>query len=214
METSAQLNADFFVDDALTGLSPAREAVDSECSAPPGTLHDLSSTTGVEATQLLPQYEPGVKPDQSPAPTKLERELATITQLHELTPARAGANQWDPRFLLDLAVGVDALPDILDRYGFTEDSFDTLSRSRIFRKELAQTIRDVRENGVSFTQKARIQAESYLEVIDQLVYDFNTPASTRLESIRSMVKWGRLEPKEDKESAGTNAQQININISF
>ncbi|MDD3092308.1 MAG: hypothetical protein PHG80_11840 [Methanoregulaceae archaeon] len=186
METSAQLNADFFVDDALTGLSPAGEAEDHGQETPPAGHQGLS-------------FPPAV-------PTKLNRTLAQAPT--------GPTNQWDPRFLLDLAVGVDALPDILDRYGFTEDSFDTLSRSRIFRKELAQTIRDVRENGVSFTQKARIQAESYLEVIDQLVYDFNTPASTRLESIRSMVKWGRLEPKEDKEGAGTNAQQININISF
>ena len=201
METSAQLNADFFVDDALTGLSPAREAVDSECSAPPGTLHDLSLLPSDEGAQQAQRQAIG----PARGPSELNRTLAQAPP--------GSTNQWDPRFLLDLAVGVDALPDILDRYGFTEEAFDTLSRSRIFRKELAQTIRDVRENGVSFTQKARIQAESYLEVIDQLVYDFNTPASTRLESIRSMVKWARLEAQAGEQD-GVNATQININISF
>jgi len=201
METSAQLNADFFVDDALTGLSPAREAVDSECSAPPGTLHDLSLLPSDEGAQQAQRQAIG----PARGPSELNRALAQ-------TPT-GSTNQWDPRFLLDLAVGVDALPDILDRYGFTEESFDTLSRSAIFRKELAETIRDVRENGISFTQKARIQAESYLEVIDQLVYDFNTPASTRLESIRSMVKWARLEAQAGEQD-GVNATQININISF
>lgn len=185
METSAQLNADFFVDDALTGLSPAGEAEDHGQETPPADHQGLSS---------LP-----------PVPSKLPRPLAQLPT--------GSTNQWDPRFLLDLAVGVDALPEILDRYGLDELEFDTLSRSPIFRKELAQTIRDVRENGVSFTQKARIQAESYLEVIDQLVYDYNTPASTRLESIRSMVKWGKLEAVAG-EKDGVNATQININISF
>lgn len=200
MDPILTLNEDFFVgleDDALEGLSPAGEVVDPGFSAPPGVRHDLSLT-----------------PQRTKPRSELEQNLSTFGQLQNLTPARASVNQWDPRLIIDLAVGVDALPEILDRYDLSLDEFNALSQTQVFRRELALVIRDVRENGLSFTQKARVQAESYLEVMDQLVYDVATPASTRLEAIRSMVKYGKLEPKEDKEGGGTNAQQINIQISF
>lgn len=134
--------------------------------------------------------------------------------LSDIAPPRSGVNQWDPRFILDLAIGVDSMPEILSRYGITPAEFDALSQTTVFRRELALAIRDARENGLSFAQKAKVQAESYLEAIDQMVYDVATPASTRLEAIRSMVKWGRLEPKEDKGDGPNTGQPINIQINF
>ncbi len=122
-------------------------------------------------------------------------------------------NKWDPRLILDLAIGIDGLEDILLRYDLSEDEFNILSGTQSFRRELALTIRDVRENGVPFAQKAKVQAESYLMVLDELIHSPTTPANVRLEAIRSTVKWGKLEPKEAKDD-GMNATQINVNISF
>lgn len=129
-------------------------------------------------------------------------------------PQTVSPNLWDPRLVLDLAVGVDSLEDILIRYDLSEREFELLNQVQAFRRELALTIRDVRENGVPFTSKARVQAESYLEVVDNMVLDSETPASVRLDAIKSIVKWGKLEPKDDKASDTTNATQINVNISF
>ena len=123
-------------------------------------------------------------------------------------------NPWDPRLILDLAIGVDGLDEILPRYDLSEQEFMILSETKPFRRELAVTMRDVRENGIPFTQKAKVQAESYLEVIDELVYSTATPANTRLEAIRSMVKWGKLEPVKDTKDDALNATQINIAINF
>jgi len=129
-------------------------------------------------------------------------------------PRPASTNKWDPRFVLDLALGLDELDTILTRYGLTEQEFELLSTIPAFRRELALTIRDARENGVTFAGKARTQAEGYLEVLDALVYDSGTPASTRLEAIRSTVKWAKLEPRDDKNDGNQNNQQINISINF
>jgi len=123
-------------------------------------------------------------------------------------------NPWDPRLILDLAIGVDGLDEILPRYELAEEEFLILSGTKAFRRELAITMRDVRENGIPFTQKAKVQAESYLEIIDDLVYNNATPANTRLEAIRSMVKWGKLEPQKEAKDDALNATQINVNISF
>jgi hypothetical protein len=122
-------------------------------------------------------------------------------------------NPWDPRLILDLAIGLDDIPTILTRYELSEREFNLLSDTPLFRRDLAMAMREVRENGASFSCKARFQAESYLEVMDEMVYDLATPANVRLETIRSAVRWGRLEPKEDKES-GVGASAINIQINF
>lgn len=123
-------------------------------------------------------------------------------------------NPWDPRLILDLALGIDDIPEILSRYNLSEDEFNILSSTAPFRQELAITIREAREHGIKFSQKAKVQAEGYLEVLDSMVYDQATPASVRLEAIRSTVKWGRLEPPKEKTEGDTNAQQINVNINF
>jgi len=127
---------------------------------------------------------------------------------------REAVNRWDPRLILDLALGVEDLDTVLPRYNLTPDDYETLAHSPIFRRELALTIRDVRENGLPFKAKARVQAEAYLEVLDELVYSDGTPASTRLEAIKSTVAWGGLIPKESKEDSQTNATQINVSINF
>jgi len=123
-------------------------------------------------------------------------------------------NPWDPRLILDLALAIEDTTPILERYSLSEDDYSSLMRTPSFRRDLALTMREVRENGLSFKHKARVQAESYLEVLDQLVYSPATPASTRLDGIKQAVTWGDLSPKEGKEGDVQNAQQINISINF
>ena len=132
----------------------------------------------------------------------------------DLLPEQSSANQWDPRLILDLALGIEDTRDILTRYGLTDNDYIALCGSRTFRQELAVTIRDIHENGLPFRAKARIQAEAYLEVINDLVYNETTPATTKLEAIRSTVRWANLEPKEDKSESGNTQAQINVSINF
>lgn len=122
-------------------------------------------------------------------------------------------NPWDPRLIMDLALSIETLEDILPRYGLTTKEYNILSRKPAFKRELGMAIRDVNENGLTFKKKAMIQAESYLEVLDELVYDATTPSNVRLESIKSAVTWAGLLPKEEKQDT-TNATQVNVNISF
>jgi hypothetical protein len=123
-------------------------------------------------------------------------------------------NPWDPRLVLDLALAIEDTEPILERYDLQQEDYDALMRTPSFRRDLALTMREVRENGLSFRHKARVQAESYLEVLDQLVYSPATPASTRLDGIKQAVTWGDLSPKEGKGGDVQNAQQINISINF
>jgi hypothetical protein len=123
-------------------------------------------------------------------------------------------NPWDPRLVLDLALAIEDTGPILDRYDLQQEDYDALMRTPSFRRDLALTMREVRENGLSFRHKARVQAESYLEVLDQLVYSPATPASTRLDGIKQAVTWGDLAPSDKKGDSQQQAQAINISINF
>ena len=164
--------------------------------------HLQSQNTEFEVNS--PAWEVANSADCEESPSISRRDLPSLS---------SPVNRWDPRLILDLAVGVDDLSEILLRYDITIDEYDHISKAESFRRELSLAIRDARENGTPFAVKARVQAESYLEVLDALVYSPNTPASTKLESIRSIVKWGRLEaPKNGEDSA--SATQVNVNINF
>ena len=153
-------------------------------------------------------------------PASVDSDLVPYTTKHPASdrstnpyPHTKSTNQWDPRMILDLAIAVDDITVILPRYGLTEAEFNILSETPVFRRELAMAMREARENGLPFANKAKYQAESYLEVLDELVYSAETPASVRLEAIRSTVKWARLEQPTGAEAQG-NAPQISVQINF
>ncbi len=123
------------------------------------------------------------------------------------------ANPWDPRLVMDLAIQVDDELTILERYNLSKGQLRQLLETPAFKRELAVAVRDVRNDGVTFKAKARVQAETYLEVLDGLVYDTETPAGVRLDAIKSAVKWGGLEPKDEKNEGGLG-QSVNIQINF
>lgn len=142
-----------------------------------------------------------------------EQLLPEVLDSPPPSPQRESINPWDPRLILDIAIGVEGLDTILPRYNLTEDQFLILSETQAFRQELSLAIRDARENGVQFKHKAKAQAENYLDIIDEIILDVKTPQNVKLEAIRSMVKWAELEPKKDAASE-TTATQVNVNISF
>lgn len=121
---------------------------------------------------------------------------------------------WDPRLILDLAIAVEDTEAILARYDLSEYDYNNLLKTTSFRRDLAMTMREVRENGLSFRHKARVQAESYLEVLDSLVYSDSTPSGVRLDGIKQAVAWGDLVPKETKGDGGQSQNPINIQINF
>lgn len=157
---------------------------------------------------LLPAQEGGLS-DQLGVLSPLEGGCVLPPQLSSISP-----NKWDPRLLLDLVIAVDTLEEILDRYSMTRDEYDQLSTNIVFRRELATTMRDIRENGASFRAKARIQAESYLPVVDDMIWDRDIAPGTRLDAVKSIVRWGDLEPKEKREQVQQVQPQINVQILF
>lgn len=121
-------------------------------------------------------------------------------------------NPWPPQLVVELALQLHPLEDILSRHSLAESDYQNLLTNLTFRREVATTIRELSENGQSFKLKARMQAEAYLEVVDDIVNDLSIAASTRMDAIKYMTKCGDLEPRDTKDIG--NATQVNVNISF
>jgi len=147
--------------------------------------------------------------DEETLPAILHEPTISAHSSSDYTPI----NKWDPRLLLDLSLSVESLQDILPRYNLTMEEYNVLMSHAVFRRELAVMTRDVQINGATFRAKAKIQAESYLTVVDDIVHDTEVPTGIRLDAIKSAVRWGDLEPKEAKNTENT-AAQVNIQINF
>lgn len=119
---------------------------------------------------------------------------------------------WHARLPFDIALGEDQQL-LCDRYNLSPSELETLYYVPAFRREIADHVKSIREDGVTFRQKAKVQAEMYLEVLHQIVTDEDVSPATRLDAIKSTVKWADLEPKIDK-AAQSSMPQFNIQINL
>lgn len=128
----------------------------------------------------------------------------------EVCLSEASPAPWHPKLPFDIAMGLSA-ETVCIAYEITQEELNRLFHTQAFRRDVSKHEQEIRENGISFRSKAKIQAEMYLEELHELILDAQTPASIRLNAIQSIVKWAGLEPKEEKQTA---AVQINNNTKI
>ena len=120
---------------------------------------------------------------------------------------------WPARLSFDVALGIESLEDILTRHGLDDMAWAVICENPLFIREVVEHRKRLSEDGVTFKAKAKVQAEVYLQTLDELVNDATIDPKVRLEAIKSVVKWAGLEPKPAEGSGGVgNAIQVNINL--
>lgn len=120
---------------------------------------------------------------------------------------------WSSALVFDVALGVDDTSVLLQRHGLTPTDWERITSTPHFIRQVAEQARDLAETGLSFRAKAKVQAEMYLIETDRIVYSPHTDAKTKLEAIRSVVKWAELEPRPDKDERAS-APMVNIQINM
>lgn len=113
-----------------------------------------------------------------------ERPVNPVTQL-EPYPASLP---------LELALNTSPLHEILAAYELTPTQFKSILNNPSFRKEHEQYQEELKTEGFSFRQKAKSQAEAYLQVAWDLVNNPLTPAAVKADMIKQTVRWSRLDP--------------------
>lgn len=193
------LNDAFAVDEVLTNRAPSSPEI-----VMPQFLTSGSALLGrVTQPELTPDADGLIPSDYA------RREALGLSD------DRRSPNPWDPRMIVDLALNIEPLGSILECYGVDQATYDHLCTVPSFRRDLAVTMRELRENGLSYAKKAAVQAESYLLDVDEMIQDKSVPSSTRLSAIQWVTKMGRLEPREEKvDAGGASGTTVNLQINF
>lgn len=118
------------------------------------------------------------------------------------------------RLAFELALGQPGdAGTVFANHGYTQEQAVAVLSDPNFAKLLERVTKEVKENGVSFRNKVRMQAEDLLQHSYALATDPEVSSAVRLDAIKSTVKWAGLEPKEKDDKGGAGGG-LTLNISF
>ena len=137
------------------------------------------------------------------------RGAADRTVVRNIAPAL-----WPQGLVVDLALGIDSLEDVLLRFNVEPAHWLALQDNRAFRIDLARTRKEISESGLSFKRKAATQAEMYLSKMDALMDDDDVSPATKHTIFRSMTALGELEPKKERDDSVGSGMAFNIQINM
>lgn len=133
--------------------------------------------------------------------------LPVIIPRESLTP-------WPIKLPLELALGAEPTADILLRMGVTDEQYLGWVCMPAFKKALAESAKDVREQGLTFKILCQGIAQDFLQELDHKLHDPEIAFSQKLDAFKHVTKLAGLEPIPQKEAANQNQNLVNIQINL
>ena len=128
-------------------------------------------------------------------------------------PMSVAGMSFDPRLTFELALGLSAPDKIFERYGYDQDSALALAKNHVFQAMLKAYVDDVKEHGLTFRAKARVQAEDLLAHSYEIATDSQAPYAVRADMIKWTAKVADYEPKNNAAEAPSNGFALQIVFS-
>lgn len=110
---------------------------------------------------------------------------------------------FDPRMAFEVALEMEPLDQIALRYGLSHSELELLIVNPLFKKAVVNYKDELLDNGITFRQKAKVQAEAYLKDAHFLIKNPMTPATVKADMIKWMAKVADYEPKNTSDDQGT-----------
>lgn len=134
-----------------------------------------------------------------------------------LTNTSLNLTQWNDRLALDIALVLegsgDTVDNVLEEHNLTKEDLANYNKDPLFLRRVSELRADVREKGLTFRLKARLQAEELLQTSWDIIHDVDTSAAVKADLIKSTVKWAGYETKDPSEIAGGGGGvKITINL--
>lgn len=125
--------------------------------------------------------------------------------------------KWSDRLAFDLALLLEGSGETVDevkaRHGITASELIVFNKDPVFLKKVESYRDEIREKGMTFKLKARAQAEELLTTSWTLIHSPDVSPAVKADLIKSTVKWGGLEPKNDVVTEGAGGGvKITINL--
>lgn len=118
---------------------------------------------------------------------------------------------FDPSLPFEIALGFMPVDEVFRKHKVSEEQQVELLKSTAFVSAVQQYVDEFQSTGLTFRLKASVQASQLLDTLWEMVHDEEVSSTTRLEAIRSVVKWAGLEPSNTKPS-DTPAFSLVINL--
>lgn len=129
--------------------------------------------------------------------------------------ADLGLSHLSATICAEIASGLSTARDILEKYDISQEQWDKLKHSPVFRKMLAEAVAEWSGDlnaGKRITKKAEIMLEDSLPVLYEIAHDDQKPSQQRLESIKQMGVFAGKTGKGDGEGKGGSVGGAVINI--
>lgn len=130
--------------------------------------------------------------------------------------------QWKPttvswprlpaEMVASIALGLEDDLVVAARHGFSVEQFQQLEKQPLFQAAIAQKRAEFQKNGITFRAKAGWMAEELLEKLYLLANDKNAGFNQVHEALKTVMKAGGLEPKEEKTANLGTTFSISIDL--
>jgi hypothetical protein len=125
--------------------------------------------------------------------------------------------KWSDRLAFDVALMLEGSGETLDevktRHAISASDLIIFNKDNIFLKKVESYRDEIREKGMTFKLKARAQAEELLTTSWTLIHSPDVSPAVKADLIKSTVKWGGLEPKNEINTEGAGGGvKITINL--
>jgi hypothetical protein len=126
--------------------------------------------------------------------------------------------KWSDRLAFDIALLLEGSGETLDevkaRHHISASDLVVFNKDPVFLKKVESYRDEVREKGMTFKLKARAQAEELLTTSWTLIHSPDVSPAVKADLIKSTVKWGGLEPKNEVTTEGSGGGvRITINLA-
>ena len=145
-------------------------------------------------------------------PTRMLAEPArTITPINPSDPARLGYPATLP---IEIAMRTSGTRAVCEAYGITEEEWDLIRFDPTFLSDLQRAVDMLKEEGMSFKVRAKLQAEELLKTSWRMIHDPNTPPNVRADMMKATVRWAGYDvPPSQQQVPPGSGFSISINFS-
>lgn len=125
-------------------------------------------------------------PEQVLPGGRLTEPAKTIAPINPADPARLG---YPPTLPIEIAMRTSSTRAVCEEYGISEAEWDLIRFDPTFLGDLQRAADMLKEEGMSFKVKARLQSEELLKSSWRLIHDPTTPHAVRADLIKATARW-------------------------
>lgn len=130
----------------------------------------------------------------------------------DYTPRTVSWPRLPAEMVASIALGLEEDSVIAARHGFSVEQFEKLQQEKFFQLAVAAKRAEFQKTGVTFRAKAGWMAEELLEKLYLQAADRQAGFNQVHEALKTLMKAGGLEPKEEKQAQLGTTFSISIDL--